>query len=94
METSSERQQIQPREMTPEEEAAWGGEMELRRLSSVNRSRFDPALLAPYIGRWIAWSPDSSRIVTSAEDVQTLNEQVLKEGEDPGRCPIEYLDVE
>lgn len=94
MDPTAEKQPPQPREMTPEEEAAEGPEMDLRRLSSVNRSQFDPAQLAPYMGRWVAWSPDSSRIVTSAEDIDTLDELVLKEGEDPSQCAIEYIDGE
>lgn len=87
-------QKVQPREMTPEEEATWGPEMALRNLSAFNRSSFDPALLAPYIGQWIAWSPDSSRVVAHAEDVKTLDELVTQAGEDPSRCPLEYLDGE
>lgn len=87
-------QKVQPREMTPEEEAASGPEMALRDLSALNRSTFDPALLAPYVGQWIAWSPDSSRVVAHAKDVETLDERVAKAGEDPSRCPIEYLDGE
>jgi len=80
--------------MAPEEEAAWGPEMALRNMSAFNRSTFDPALLAPYLGQWIAWSPDSSRVVAHAEDVETLDDLVSKAGEDPSRCPIEYLDEE
>ena len=83
-----------PREMTAEEETASGPEMDLRRLSAINRANFDPALLAPYIGQWIAWSPDSSHMVAHAEDIKLLEAQVVQAGEDPSRCPIEYLDGE
>jgi hypothetical protein len=85
---------IQPRLMTPEEEATLGPQMDLEKLSAFNRSSFDPAELAPYIGKWIAWKPDSSGVVAAAEDIPTLNELVAARGEDPGRCPIEFLDEE
>jgi hypothetical protein len=79
----------QPRLMTPEERAKWGPELELRKQSSLNRAKFEPALLVPYVGQWIAWSPDSSRIIAHADDVDTLYSLVAATGEDPSRCPIE-----
>jgi hypothetical protein len=78
--------------MTPEEEAVWGPELDLRKQSSLNRARFDPALLTPYNGQWIAWSPDSSRIVAHADDIDTLYHLIAEAGEDPSRCPIEGIE--
>jgi hypothetical protein len=91
MKPDPEKRPIEPREMTSEEEEAWGPELDLRALSAINRSEFDAALLAPHIGRWVAWSPDSSRMVAHAKDIETLQERVSKAGADPERCPIEFL---
>ena len=86
--------QPKPRLMTPEERARWGPELELRKRSTLNRARFDPALLAPYIGQWVAWSPDSSRIVAHADDIDKLYALVAEAGEDPRQCPIEGIEDE
>jgi len=82
----------EPRLMTPEEKAVWGPILDLRKESVLNRSRVDPASLAPYVGEWVAWSPDGTRIVAHAEDLATLDELVVKAGEDPALCTLEGID--
>jgi len=83
----------QPELMTPEEEAEWGLELDRRKLCILNRSQFDPALLVPYIGQWIAWSPDGSRVVAHADDIDALYKLVADAGESPSQCAIECIDV-
>jgi len=83
----------QPEVMTPEEEAEWGPELDRRKASILNRSQFDPALLVPYIGQWIAWSPDGSRVVAHADDIDTLYKLVADAGESLNRCSIECIDA-
>jgi hypothetical protein len=78
--------------MTPEEKAKWGAELDLRKRSSLNRAQFDPALLTPYSGQWIAWTPDSSRVIAHANDIDSLYKLVADAGEDPSRCPIEGIE--
>jgi hypothetical protein len=81
-----------PRQITPQEQAIWGPDLDLRKRSSLNRAQFDPALLAPYSGQWVAWSPDSSRIVAHSVDIDALYKLVSDAGEDPIQCPIEGID--
>jgi hypothetical protein len=82
----------QPELMTPEEEAEWGPMLDRHKVSILNRLQFDPALLLPYAGQWIAWSPDGSRIVAHADDIDTLYKLVAEAGEAPSQCAIESID--
>jgi hypothetical protein len=77
--------------MTPEEEAEWVPEMDLKRESALNRARFDPAVLAQYRGELIAWSPDGTRIIAHARDDESIYQLLDEAGEDPGLCLVEYV---
>jgi hypothetical protein len=83
--------ELQPRLMTPEEEAVWGPILDLRQESALNRARFDPALLAQYEGELIAWSPDGTRIIARAKDDETIYQLLDEAGEDPALCLVEYI---
>jgi hypothetical protein len=83
---------LQPREITPDEEAEWGSVLDLCGASTLNRARFDPALLIQYLGQWVAWSPDGSRVVAHAHDIRNLRELVAEAGEDPSLCAIEGIE--
>ena len=77
--------------MTAEEEAAWGRELDLRSMSHHNRSQIDRAILTPYIGELIAWSPDGTRIVAHAKDDDALYRLLAEAGELPSLCLVEYV---
>lgn len=47
--------------------------------------------LAPYAGRWIAWSPDGARSVAEVEAPEDLDDRIRTAGEDPERCVIEGI---
>jgi hypothetical protein len=64
-------------------------ELESRRQFVERRSALPVEALAPYAGRWIAWSPDGARIVADAAAPDDLDEQIRGTGEDPARCVIE-----
>ena len=92
----SEREQhpskgLQPRMMTPEEEAKWGPMLDSRKESALNRARFDPAVLAQYKSELIAWSPDGTRIIAHADDDETIFQLLDEAGEDPSLCLVQYL---
>jgi hypothetical protein len=56
-----------------------------------NRQNFPLDELLQYRGQWIAWSPDGSRIVAHADDLDALDELVRSAGEDVQRCILEGI---
>src|SRR5207245_294383 len=48
-----------------------------------NRQKFPPEELVKYMGSWIAWSPDGTRIVAHTQQPEDLEELVRAAGEDP-----------
>jgi hypothetical protein len=57
-----------------------------------NRQKFPLEELAKYAGKCIAWSPDGTFIVASADDYETLDQLVEAAGYDPSRCVHSYVD--
>jgi hypothetical protein len=51
-----------------------------------------PETIANYVGKWIAWSPDGSTIVASADDTEQLFECIRAAGEAPHLCTLEYVE--
>jgi hypothetical protein len=66
-------------------------ELECRRKFLKHRAAFPAEKLARYAGRWIAWSPDGSRIVADSEAPENLDDQILAAGEDLTRCVVEGI---
>jgi hypothetical protein len=56
-----------------------------------NRAKYPVAELLQYAGTWIAWSPDGTRIVASAKDLDQLEQLVAMTEEDPLQCTLESI---
>lgn len=65
--------------------------LETRRKFLANRAVFPVDELAKYAGRWVAWSPDGTRVAASAADPELLDDLLHACGEDPGLCVIEGI---
>ena len=57
----------------------------------ANRAKFPLEELEKYVGRWIAWSPDGTRIVADAADPRDIDDLVRAAGEDPEDCLVEGI---
>jgi glucose/arabinose dehydrogenase len=66
-------------------------ELECRRRFLEHRAAVPAEALARHAGRWIAWSPDGSRVVAEAGAPEDLDDAVRAAGEDPERCVIEGI---
>ena len=53
-----------------------------------NRARFSLQELAKYRGRFVAWSPDGTRIVASCDHEEDLDRLVRAAGEKPEDCIV------
>ena len=56
-----------------------------------NRHQFPPAELDKYAGRYVAWSPDGSRIIASDDDYQKVAAAVDASGYDPADIVMEPI---
>jgi hypothetical protein len=65
--------------------------LEDRRKFLANRQRFPLDELAKYLGSWVAWSLDGTRIVASAANAEDLEERVRQAGEDFSQCVLEGI---
>jgi hypothetical protein len=65
--------------------------LEMRRKFLANRAAFPPEALVPYMGQWVAWSPDGSYVAASAKDPADLEAILLAKGLDPGWCILEGI---
>ena len=68
-------------------------EPECRRKFLERRAAFPAEALAPYAGRWIAWSPDGTRIVADSEAPEDLDGRIRAAGGDAERCVVEGIPV-
>jgi hypothetical protein len=62
-----------------------------RRQFLEHRVAFSAEALAPYAGRWIAWSPDGGSIVAAADAPEDLDDRIRAAGEDPEWCVVEGI---
>jgi hypothetical protein len=58
-----------------------------------NRQAFPVEELQKYVGQWVAWAPDGSRIVASTPDELELDAAVVRAGYDPQQCVIGFEGV-
>ena len=57
-----------------------------------NRANFPAEELRKYDGQWVAFSADGRRIVASAEDLDSLEDLLGVEGQDPEKLTFERVD--
>lgn len=57
-----------------------------------NRAQFPPEELAKHAGKYVAWSPDGTRIVASDEDPIRLDAAIPAAGYDPADVLISFVD--
>lgn len=62
-----------------------------RRKYLENRAKFSMEELARHAGKWIAWSPDGSSIVASADDLDTLDDLIRSSRQDSTCCVVEAI---
>jgi hypothetical protein len=60
-------------------------------LYAVNRRRFPAEQLAPYYGKFVAWSPDGTRIVASGKQREDVWKQLEAAGLDPSQFVNDYI---
>ena len=56
-----------------------------------NRSRFPAEELEKYAGRYVAWSPDGTRIVAAADRLTELAPAVAASEFEPKDCVLSYV---
>jgi len=56
-----------------------------------NSNQFPVEELAKYEGKWIAWSPDGTRIVASTTDHEAILDLIQEAGENPSLCLVDYI---
>jgi hypothetical protein len=56
-----------------------------------NRQKFPPQELMKYAGRYVAWSPDGTRIIASDEDEERLDELMKAGGHDPAQVVVSFV---
>jgi hypothetical protein len=73
--------------MTPDKQKM----IEYTRLYLKNRPLFPLDELAKYRGKHIAWSPDGTSIVASAETLDELMDVIEAGGDDMVHCLVDYV---
>jgi hypothetical protein len=63
--------------------------LERLRTFLANRAVFPAEELAKHAGKWVAFTPDGTRVAASAPDPDMLEELLRASGEDPALCVIE-----
>jgi hypothetical protein len=56
-----------------------------------NRAKIPPEVLLPYVGQYVAWSLDGTRIVASAADEAELIAELRREGIDLGQVVLDHV---
>jgi hypothetical protein len=56
-----------------------------------NRANARPEDLQQYAGKFVAWSPDATRVLASHDNRQGLRKLLLEMGQPPHQCVIERI---
>jgi hypothetical protein len=67
-----------------------GREMDLQQ-HIINRNRLSREELIQYAGRYVAWSPDGTRILASGEDLEKVAAAVEEQGGDPAEVVLSFV---
>ena len=59
-----------------------------------NRSKFPIGELRKYVGQWVAFSLDGSRVLANAETIPDLEKCLTAAGEDPQNVALERIEFE
>jgi hypothetical protein len=62
------------------------------RFYAENRQRFPAEQLVPYYGKFVAWSPDGTRIVASGKEREEVWKQLEQAGLDPSQYVNDFID--
>lgn len=57
----------------------------------TNRAQFPPDELAKYAGKYVAWSPNGTQILTSDDDEHRLDGAIRAMGIDPAEILVSYV---
>jgi len=56
-----------------------------------NRAKMSPEMLRPYVGQYVAWSLDGTRIVAGAADEAELIAKLRREGIDLSQVVLDHV---
>jgi hypothetical protein len=56
-----------------------------------NRQQFPPKELMKYVGKYVAWSPDGTRVIASDVDEVSLDRIVRAAGHDPAEVLVSFV---
>jgi hypothetical protein len=57
----------------------------------TNRARFPDEELQKYAGKYVAWNPQGTEIILSADDAQQVGEALKSSSFEPEECLITYV---
>jgi hypothetical protein len=60
-------------------------------LANANRAAFPLEQLIPFEGQYVAWTADSTRILTSGADLIEVEKKLVEAGIDPGQVIFEFI---
>lgn len=89
---SAMKRRMEPREMTPAEEAKLWPEVVSLTNAAIASSRLTPAELEQYRGDFVAWSPDGKHIIAQAKEREDLIQKLDTLGVNTLNCVIQFID--
>jgi hypothetical protein len=61
--------------------------------AAINRAVFPVEQLIPYEGKCVAWTADSTRILTSGADLIEVEKNLVEAGIDPSQVIFEFIPI-
>jgi hypothetical protein len=59
--------------------------------ANANRAAFPVEQLIPFEGKYVAWTADSTRILTSGADLIEVEKNLIAAGFDPSQVILEFI---